>query len=235
MTKNTDISVGDSLPEEMVQALRSGLSYPIADDLAAHHVAMVMTSVAPIPAPATPVSPGVLGRIKRRFVLASLFTGLTAKIIGAGVALATVTGGVTATGALPEDVEEPLAATFEVLTLGAFPDMGDNSDEDSEIVIEDQDESDLEDQDDLDYLDYEDDTDDLDENHDEEDDQDSEDDRDDLDDEDGDADSDSDNDDLDDDDDDDVDHDGDDDDDENDLDDLDEGDDDEDQKDDPGQ
>lgn len=152
MSEMNDFS--ERLPDEIAEAIRQGMPSPVAEDVATAHLAAIASAVPPPPAVATtPATQGLISRIRRRLVFGSVFTGITAKIVGAGVALATVTGGVTATGALPDPIEDPLAVAFEVVTLGAFPDL-DDDDELPGILEE------LDDEDDIDPTD--DDTDDLD-------------------------------------------------------------------------
>lgn len=182
-------SFDEQLPEEVARLIRDGMPAAPDPSIASEHLAMVMRELPPAPAP-VPAAPGSrVGTVRRRLVYGSVFTGITAKVLGAGVALAAVTGGVTAAGAMPEPLEGPIAATFEVITLGAFPDLDD--DEPPAVVEEDGDDDGLRDEAPVTDDDQDNDTSDIDDeddidNEDSDDDQDEDldDDQDDLDDED---------------------------------------------------
>lgn len=84
-----------------------------SSDVAAGHIASIASIATASPAPASAVA-HVSGfqRLRRRMVLSSLLSGVVAKVFAASVALATVTGGVAATGALPDAVQDPIAGVY---------------------------------------------------------------------------------------------------------------------------
>ncbi len=84
------------------------------DTAAAHISAAAQTAAAANPGGAgyTALKPSRLERIRRRLVFGSLLSGIGAKVFAASVALATATGGVAATGSLPDAVQDPIATVY---------------------------------------------------------------------------------------------------------------------------
>ena len=87
----------------------------IAPDLAADQIAALAQTVAISNlggAGYTALKPSRLERVRRRLVFGSLLSGIGAKVFAASVALATATGGVAATGSLPDAVQDPIASVY---------------------------------------------------------------------------------------------------------------------------
>ena len=122
--------------------LREELAAPISAATADTQIVAVAAIAAETPAPAAaqPASPlaapSRLQRLRRRVVMSSLVSGVFAKVFAASVALATVTGGVAATGALPDAVQDPIATVYNLVGFN-FPTSDDSDDEDADDVTDD--------------------------------------------------------------------------------------------------
>lgn len=97
------------------QQVRDQAGEPLDDAIAAAHIASITAIAAGGPAPTStakaPAMP-LMHRIRRRLVLGSFVSGMAAKIFAASVAFAAVTGGVAATGALPDMIQDPIATVY---------------------------------------------------------------------------------------------------------------------------
>jgi hypothetical protein len=84
------------------------------DTASAQIAALAQTAAAANPGGAgyTALKPSRLERIRRRLVFGSLLSGVGTKVFAASVALATATGGVAATGSLPDAVQDPIATVY---------------------------------------------------------------------------------------------------------------------------
>ena len=127
-------------------ALRRAAHVDVDDLMATAHVTAAIaaiTEAAPVgPSESAPPTP----RARRRFVLSTFLSTLVGKILAGGVALATVTGGVAATGALPDAVQDPIADVYAIVGFD-FPSSDDDVDN---ADIEDSDDAEIEDADDAD-------------------------------------------------------------------------------------
>jgi hypothetical protein len=95
--------------------LRKQTATEISIDTAAAQIsALAQTAAAANPGGAgySALKPSPLERIRRRLVFGSLLSGIGAKVFAASVALATATGGVAATGSLPDAVQDPIATVY---------------------------------------------------------------------------------------------------------------------------
>lgn len=95
------------------QELRAESSAPIAHEIATAHISSIAAIAANGPSPVTgKARVPMLHRLRRRLVLGSLLSGVAAKVLAASVALAAVTGGVAATGVLPDAIQNPIATIY---------------------------------------------------------------------------------------------------------------------------
>ena len=95
--------------------IRGQSATEIPRDVAAAQIAMMAETAAganPGGAGYAALKPSRIERIRRRLVFGSLLSGIGAKVFAASVALATATGGVTATGSLPDAVQDPVASIY---------------------------------------------------------------------------------------------------------------------------
>ncbi len=87
----------------------------ISPEIAAAQIA-VLAETAAAANPGGPgyaaLKPSRLVRIRRRLVFGSLLSGIGAKVFAASVALATATGGIAATGSLPDALQDPIAGVY---------------------------------------------------------------------------------------------------------------------------
>ncbi|MFC2177507.1 hypothetical protein ACFLRH_03735, partial [Actinomycetota bacterium] len=87
----------------------------IPDAVSEVHIAAVAQAAAvanPGGAGYAALKPTRVERVRRRLVFGSLLSGIGAKVFATSVALATATGGVAATGSLPDSIQDPVAGVY---------------------------------------------------------------------------------------------------------------------------
>ena len=136
-------------------ALRQAAHVDVDDLMATAHVTAAIAAITE----AAPVGPSESAaptpRARRRFVLSTFLSTLVGKILAGGVALATVTGGVAATGALPDAVQDPIAGVYAMVGFD-FPSSDDDVDNADIEDSDDAEDADIEDSDDAEDADIED-------------------------------------------------------------------------------
>jgi len=99
--------------KEWAQELRATGTVQISDEIATAHISSIATIAANGPYPGSQQARlPILNRLRQRLVLGSLLSSVAAKVFAATVALATVTGGVAAAGALPDALQNPIATIY---------------------------------------------------------------------------------------------------------------------------
>ncbi|MFQ5555215.1 MAG: hypothetical protein ACE5GC_07600, partial [Acidimicrobiia bacterium] len=137
LIKGEDISHPDGqMLADLIADLRTTGVSPAPDEIASRHIAAAAIAAAdatPAPGSTPPARAPLLHRMRRRTVLSSLLSTVVAKVFAGSVALATVTGGLAASGTLPDVVQDPIAGVYNTVGFD-FP----TSDDAPEVELEDE-------------------------------------------------------------------------------------------------